>query len=171
MIYTLVDKAILLSNSKFHNDNLELIRKFLTNNNYPVNFINFYIKKRLDSIKYKLQDSENHFRDIHNEIIAKKPKVGVPYVEGYFHGIQKVLSENDIIAIPIIANNLSNIVVKGKYKLKKENRTNVVYSFEEHQAFTNWAMLTYNFSRKSSKNTNYKKTVDLAHSGNKFNIM
>ena len=45
MIYTLVDKAILLTDSSFHAKNLDLVKNFLIENGYPEKFIDFYIKK------------------------------------------------------------------------------------------------------------------------------
>ena len=44
IIKDLVDSAILLSDTKFHQENLKLASKFLILNGYPSNFINKHIR-------------------------------------------------------------------------------------------------------------------------------
>jgi len=46
----LIDRVVLLSNSKFHLDNLCFIIKVLLENNYPLNFIFENINNRLKKI-------------------------------------------------------------------------------------------------------------------------
>ena len=43
IIYSLVDKAIKLSDSEFHNENLKTVKHYLSCNNYPSNIINCYV--------------------------------------------------------------------------------------------------------------------------------
>ena len=50
MVYTLVDKAILLADVGFHQKNLNIVKNFLIDNGYPEKFINFNIEKRLNKI-------------------------------------------------------------------------------------------------------------------------
>lgn len=53
IITSLVDRAIILSHPKFHTPNLKYITKILLDNDYPINFINKQIKKRLNLKKNK----------------------------------------------------------------------------------------------------------------------
>lgn len=46
-ISNLIDQAILLSDKRFHNSNLEFVKKILSNNCYPINIVNKQIKKGL----------------------------------------------------------------------------------------------------------------------------
>ena len=58
MICTLVNKAILLSDKKFHTDNLAIVKQLLLNNDYPSKFIDYYINKRI--IEYRAEDDNNN---------------------------------------------------------------------------------------------------------------
>jgi len=53
IIYSLVDRAILLSNSTFYNKNIEFIIENLKNNGYPLGMIFYYINKRIKSLTCK----------------------------------------------------------------------------------------------------------------------
>ena len=59
-MFGLVDKCIKLSVSQFRNDNLNLIRMFLSANDYPYSFIDFQIKKRLKLLKGTFNNSSNN---------------------------------------------------------------------------------------------------------------
>ena len=50
LIYSLVDRAIKLAHSSFHNVNLNLIKQFQIINDYPIELINKYIRLRLRSM-------------------------------------------------------------------------------------------------------------------------
>ena len=47
IIYSLVDKAIKLSDESFYNENLSLIKQLLFDNDYLVDLVNTHIEKRL----------------------------------------------------------------------------------------------------------------------------
>ena len=51
IVFNLVDKCIKLSDDNFHTDNLNLITKFLLANDYPIDFIELQIGRRLNKIK------------------------------------------------------------------------------------------------------------------------
>ncbi|KYN12195.1 hypothetical protein ALC57_15646 [Trachymyrmex cornetzi] len=53
VIISLVDRAILLSDSEFHNKNLTLIINILRDNDYPLKFIFDVINKRLKNIRVR----------------------------------------------------------------------------------------------------------------------
>ena len=57
----------------------------LLNNDYPEKFINYYVQKRLDTIKYRRDNnivSNNDIIDSQKSISIKKPKLCVPFVDG-----------------------------------------------------------------------------------------
>ena len=47
IIYNIIYKCILLSNKKFHQDNINTAKTFLFANNYPLKFTNIYISRKL----------------------------------------------------------------------------------------------------------------------------
>ena len=61
----LVVRAIKLAHKKFHNENLDLIRNILVKNDYPCEFTEKYIKRRMFMItscdKNKNCDIDNRF--------------------------------------------------------------------------------------------------------------
>ena len=52
MVYNLVDRAIELSDEKYHQKNILNVKELLINNSYPTAFIDKYIALRLQKIKY-----------------------------------------------------------------------------------------------------------------------
>ena len=58
IIKNLVDSAILLSDTKFHQENLKLASKFLILNGYPSHFINKHIRRRLRQIHARTSNHE-----------------------------------------------------------------------------------------------------------------
>ena len=136
MVYNLVDRAILLANDCYHNENLDITKKLLLQNQYPLKFINFYTKKRLNTIKYRNNassgiDDNNHSYsiDFRKNLISKMPKVCIPFVGKMYDNISRMLRKYNINTIPKIANQLGSIIIKGKDKIPKEIQTNVVYRF------------------------------------------
>ena len=47
----MVDKAVNLSAPKYLEENIAIIQETLLNNHYPLDFINTYIRKRLEFLK------------------------------------------------------------------------------------------------------------------------
>ena len=52
IIYSLVDRAIKLAHTSFHNVNVNLIKQFLILNDYPIELINKSIRLRHTSMNY-----------------------------------------------------------------------------------------------------------------------
>ena len=52
MIFNLIDKAIILGHKKCHSENVNIVKSILQNNDYPLYFINKYIKQRILQLKY-----------------------------------------------------------------------------------------------------------------------
>ena len=63
-------------------------------------------------------------------LIIKKPKVCMPFVEGFYENLSNYLRKHNIIAVPMIFNNLTNIVIKAKDKFAKEKSCGVIYKFD-----------------------------------------
>ena len=61
MVYNLVDRAFLLSDKQFHDDNGRIIIRILLNNKYPIEFIKVNMRNRLNEIIYvdKNHDCKN----------------------------------------------------------------------------------------------------------------
>ena len=55
-----MDRALLLSEKMFHNKNLIKVKSLLTKNNYPINFIENNVKRRMSKIKYCSLDNNNN---------------------------------------------------------------------------------------------------------------
>ena len=111
IIYCLIDKAIKLSDTSFHNTNISFIKSVLEKNDYPPEFVDFYIKKRLRYIK-------NH-PHIQQKNKDKKNFICLPYVkeiEGFTKNFFKCLDTNVIFST---LNKLNSIIVLGKDKNKK----------------------------------------------------
>lgn len=62
-INNLIVRAILLSDEKFHTDNIKIIKEILTNNNFLSQIINKYIKKRLHVLNNNNNYNNNNFSD------------------------------------------------------------------------------------------------------------
>ena len=59
IIFNLIDRAISLSHTKFHNKNLKTIQEILLNNNYKRYFINSCINNRLRKLKLQKNNNKN----------------------------------------------------------------------------------------------------------------
>ena len=55
IIKNLVDSAILLSDNKFHHDNLNIVSKLLSLNSFPIQFIDKHIKKKTQRNTFKIK--------------------------------------------------------------------------------------------------------------------
>ena len=124
IISNLVDRSFLLSDKKFHSNNLKLIYNMLIDNNYPKKFIDDCVQQRLRKHKYK------SFNMIIN---IPKPKpfltVSLPYHRVFYPKISKVLKKYNIRTAPLINQKLNSIVKLGKDKTDKWDETDIVYSF------------------------------------------
>ena len=122
MVFTLVDKAVLLADVGFHHKNLDIVTKFLIDNGYPKKFINFNIKKRLN----KIYCSNNlNFNKINNSRFSGC--ISCPFIPNFYKKIKNNLNRFYIRTVPKISNTLNKCIIRGKDKPKREMTTNVVY--------------------------------------------
>ena len=118
----LVDRALKLSHHKFHESNLEIVKKLLIQNDYPISFINKYIKKRIHCITQD-NNNDNKNKRINN---FNKFSLVLPFFKFSYSHIKNILKPFDIHIISS-ANNKLKFIKLGKDKIKKKNTQNTVY--------------------------------------------
>ena len=126
IVTSLVDKALVLSDQKFHKVNLELVRKILFCNDYPIEFINKNIQKRkfyLQKTNY-LQNKPVIFKrnDFHT-----KTRIRVSYKAALYNKFKNSCKRYNFLPVPYLNKNLSRIVKRGKDVTDKFSVTGVVY--------------------------------------------
>ena len=67
-----MDRAFLLSEKMFHNKNLIKVKSLLTKNNYPINFVENNVKRRMSKIKYWSLDNNNNKKTTSQPIFTNK---------------------------------------------------------------------------------------------------
>jgi len=128
-INNLVDRAVLLSDRKFHCENLKTIKEILSNNNFPDYVINKYIKKRL----YVLN---NNTENNNNEAINNRKNIDVgafitlPYIGKLSDNISRFLNKKGLRVVYRLQKKLSILIKRGKDATSKMNRTNVIYKLQ-----------------------------------------
>ena len=122
IVYNLVDRAILLSDKKFHRKNLKIVTTLLKNNNYPRRFVKQHVYKRFFKIK------QNHNQK--DTIVHKEPvsHISLPFNEN-FDKIVTILKPYNFRILPLVEKSLSSVIRLGKDPTKKCDKTNVVYKF------------------------------------------
>ncbi|XP_043467539.1 protein dopey homolog PFC0245c-like [Leptopilina heterotoma] len=134
IVYNLIDRAVKLSDKQFHSKNIQFVEQLLLNNNYPIEFIRKYTKKRISFINLnKHNDSNGNNYNNNRTIYNMLPKVFLPYVPNLFENVSFLLKNYNILTIPISNINMShNLIVKYKDKNKKTENTNTVYKINCH---------------------------------------
>ena len=129
IVFNLTDRAISLSHKSFHKKNIDLIKQLLKNNNYPTNFVNDCISKRLNCIKHKKKsNNDKAVREFRKTLYAKKPKIVIPFKNKKFYSkCNYSLKEHEISTIPKVTKSLKNFVKLGKDPTKKWDKNGVVY--------------------------------------------
>ncbi|XP_026827852.1 uncharacterized protein LOC113562471 [Ooceraea biroi] len=124
VISGLIDRAILLSDSRFHDSNIELVKTILTNNCYPTSFINRHINNRLRSIRNSNSSDSNNDRHLN------KTRITIPYIEGLSGNIRHVLNQAGMDCIYTIPKRLNSVIRLGKDRLSDGQHTGVVYKID-----------------------------------------
>ena len=120
IIFNIVDRALLLSDSNFHSDNIKLIKNMLRNNDYHVRFIEKYTEIRSKKFKH------SHTHNSRQNHYAKLPKLSLPFNKD-FNSLSNILKSYNIGTTPLVKKGLSSIIKLGQDTTKKWDRTNVVY--------------------------------------------
>ena len=119
----MVDKCILLSDSQFHAQNLELARKFLSQNSYP----HFFIEKHIKIRQSLLKSNKQHFSKNKCSEILKKKKIVLPFLKNITPKIQNCFKKFNINLINKTTNKLNSVIKLGKDALEKSEQSGIVY--------------------------------------------
>ena len=128
MIYNLIDRALILSDKKFHKDNIRLVQNILIANNYPQHFIHKYINKRKNLLQHCDFNLSNIKKSINSQH-SNKVFIKIPFKYGIYNKIKKVLNNDKYKTIPLLNKDLSKFIIKGKIN-HKLNKTGVVYKIK-----------------------------------------
>ena len=123
IVYSLVDYSIKLSHPKYHHSNIKLTKELLTLNDYPLDFINKYISKRLITIS----NTDNFVHNIKKTINPNKPLLILPYFNHFFHVIRKLSIKHNFNIIFKCVNKFSKFITLGKDPIQTNDRNNIVY--------------------------------------------
>jgi len=142
-IYNLVDRAINLSEKRFHTSNIEKIKMTLVKNFYPLEFINKYVKKRMNFLKNKTQNAalNKNKNDVENVY------VGMPYIPKLTENIEKILRQekSSIRVCPKNLNTLKSLFSKLKAPIPKDHLSNLIYQIKCKDCNSSYVGQTQNY--------------------------
>ncbi|RLU15076.1 hypothetical protein DMN91_012963 [Ooceraea biroi] len=121
VITNLVDRAILLSDERFHDKNIQILNSILIINCYPPEFINKHVRNRLKQIEYR-KTKNNGSSNNENKI-----RMCIPYVKGFSECVARILRGCQVNVTHVINKTLDGIVKCEKDKLERKNKTDVIY--------------------------------------------
>lgn len=122
--YGLVDRGILLSDPEFQETNIQKIKKILRNNNYPTNFIETYVSKRLKHINNTQPQIINERIDIERNLV-----LALPYVNILTEKLTHKLKHHHIKVVSKITNK-TKFIKTGKDRLPKDLQSKLVYKID-----------------------------------------
>lgn len=126
VVYSLVDRVIKLSEKQYHQENLFLIKNTLSKNGYPQNFLNKFIKKR---INYLNQNTNNNLND-RNKFDNNNMLV-LPYVESLQNQFKQIASSKNLELIYTNKNKLGHYFYKSqKDPVPIGERSGIVYKID-----------------------------------------
>jgi len=123
VIFSLIDKVLLLSNPIFQQKNLNIIIENLLNNGYPLNFIFKNINNRikvLDLIKKKHNSNKSN----------NSGYCSIPYINKLSHKFKHIFSNINTNLAFSCNHKLNKLIKTGKDQLNKLQHTNVVYRIQ-----------------------------------------
>ena len=80
----------------------------------------------MDKIKYSTLNDDKLDTGNNND-------TGIPFTGKFFENIFSVLKQLGITCIPLIHNNISDVVIKSKDKFSKNIQANIIYKFSNHK--------------------------------------
>ena len=122
---SLIDRAILLSDRRFHEANIKIVRDILLNNSFPIDLI----EKRIKARRKTLANMANGTDRTQNSFDARKC-ITVPFVKGVGEDIRRIFNTVHLDTVFTIPKKLEGIIKSGKDKLVRENETELVYQIE-----------------------------------------
>ena len=148
IIHSLVDKAIKLSDSEFHNENLKTVKHYLSCTNYPSNVINKYISKRLKVITNNNNTSSTEKT---TRSVFLKNKLVLPFIKHLTPKINRILHKHNIIPIHQSINTFNNLISLRKDSLNKIHTSGIVYQIKYHDCTSTYIGMS---NRKLKTRTN-----------------
>ena len=142
VIYGLVDRAILLSDKKFHYEAINKVISTLKLNNYPTNFINKFVKKRKITLKNRKNNKTALSDNINNKFII------IPFIEKISPKIKSLIkSKMNVKVCYSKSNTLSSVYTKLKSKIPNELQSNVIYKIDCNNCDKTYIGQTRNYLR------------------------
>jgi len=123
-IKNLVDHAILLSDIRFHFDNLKIVKSILLNNGYPRNIVNNETKKRYRFLKKNRMKGGSKKGDVDHD--KGMYTMAVLYIGNVSDDIRRIV-KNMVDVSYTIPRKLDTVIRKGKDKLDDRQTTEIVY--------------------------------------------
>jgi len=124
IIYGMIDKVLLLSDTHFHNDNIKSCIEHLLNNSYSLKFIFNTIRNR---IKYHIYKQNNNKENKEDNDIDYTKTCAILYVKEFSNRIASLLSNSGVKTTYKCNNKLNNIIKPNKDPLPYMQNSNVVY--------------------------------------------
>ena len=141
VINNLIDSGVALAHKKLHTENIKKMKSTLLKNNYPLAFLNFIIKKRLNLFSQRgLKKNTNthkvservpntHIHTTHSNLTGQTPKyVPLSYVHGLSKKLSGILKPFNIKIASRNTNGLSHLCKSTKDPISKLDTANVVYN-------------------------------------------
>ena len=129
IIYSLIDRAILLSHDKFHSENLNLVKETLIKNGYPLDLLNEKI-----AMRYKLLRSNESCKNNINETSETKDFkkiITLLYIHNFQEQFYWIFKNSNLQIIFIYDNTIQQkILTSVKTPTPKKLKYNVVYEIK-----------------------------------------
>ncbi|XP_071581603.1 uncharacterized protein [Temnothorax nylanderi] len=123
-IYSLVDRAIMLSHPSFYNKNLIFVISVLLENGYPIDFIFLHINKRLKKLQSIQRSNTSNDLECTQQ---KKSFIVILYLKSTSEVIASVVNKSENLMGYRILNKLSNIIKVQKDKNAHFSNNDVIY--------------------------------------------
>ncbi|XP_046586595.1 uncharacterized protein LOC124292769 isoform X1 [Neodiprion lecontei] len=124
-IFNLVDRAIKLLSTEFHEKNLSLIYNILRWNDYPHGLLHKHISKRRSHINNLLDNNIDSASADDNR--PATTFIPIPYVSGLFESPNRLFTKHNVKFVGKKSKNLQIIFDSGKDRIPMGKRSNVVY--------------------------------------------
>jgi len=127
-MYSLIDRAFLLSHPMFHQKNLELVIDLLLDNGYPLELIFEKIKARIKSlINTKNNPSISSSKEIHDDSSHNRKFVVLPFIKGVSELISSTIDKTKYTIGYRVLNSLGKFIKVHKDTNIPLSNNNVVY--------------------------------------------
>ncbi|XP_018361286.1 PREDICTED: uncharacterized protein LOC108760014 [Trachymyrmex cornetzi] len=125
MIFSLVDRAISLSDPIYYSKNLEFVIEVLLDNGYPLDFIFKNINNRIRTLAHKdvICDKTNDDKELRQLMV-------IPYVNSISNKVSKSINKANYMIGYRCLNKLNRFIKVQKDKNEQENNNNVIYKID-----------------------------------------